>query len=122
ADKLPKVAVETPKLALHGEKRLRILDSRGDFEAVADDAGVGEQRGGLALAVAGDFFDAKAFECAAIVFAFRQHDGPAQSGLRTLECQQLEQSTILVQRHAPLDVVVGDIERLFGPRTTRGAL
>lgn len=88
---------------------------------VADDAGVGEQRDGPALAVTGDFFDVEAVEGAAIVFAFRQHDGPAQSGLRALERQQLEQRAIVMQRHAPLKVVVDDIERLYWPRTTRGA-
>ncbi|MNW65744.1 hypothetical protein D3C74_441540 [compost metagenome] len=42
-----------------------------------------------------------------------QHGIPAQSGLHTLQHQQLEQLPVIVQRLAPFFIVVGDIQRVF---------
>ena len=40
ADELPQVVIETSELFLHFEKGLRVGHGGGDFEAIADDAGV----------------------------------------------------------------------------------
>ena len=40
ADELPQVVIETSELFLHFEEGLRVGHGGGDFEAIADDAGV----------------------------------------------------------------------------------
>ena len=83
----------------------------------------------------GDRVGIEARERAAVALALVEDGAPAQSRLRAFEREQLEQRGVVVRRHAPLVVVVGDHERLgarplaprwFGhraaatPRRTRG--
>lgn len=53
-DEAPEVAVEGAELFLHGEEGARVADWRRRFQAVADDAGVGEEGGDFLRVVAGD--------------------------------------------------------------------
>ena len=50
----------------------------------------------------------------AVVLALAQDGEPAQPGLRAFENQKLEQRAVVVHRHAPLLVVIGEVERVVG--------
>ena len=114
-DEAPKVAVEGAELFLHGEEGFRVADGRSDFQAVADDTGVGEERSDFFGVVAGDFGGVEVVEGAAVVFAFGEDGGPAEAGLGTFERDEFEEGAVVVVRDAPLGVVVGDVERFGRP-------
>jgi hypothetical protein len=95
---------------LHGKEGLRIGNGRRHLEPVAHDAGVGQQRRLFARAVAGDQCRVEAVVHFAIVFALAQDGRPAQPGLGTLKDEELEPPVVVVYRHAPFGVVVGDVE------------
>ena len=59
------------------------------------------------LGEAGDLLRIEIGERLAIGFALPQHDEPAQPGLGTFEREKLELLAVVVDRHAPLFVVVG---------------
>ena len=77
-----------------------------DLEPVADDALVVKQAFDSLLGEAGDLLGIEVGERPAIGFALSQHDEPAQPGLGTFEREELELLAIVVDRHAPLLVVV----------------
>ena len=108
-DESPQVSVEAPVLALHVEEGARVGHGRLDLGAVADDAGVGEKSLAVAGRVARDLLGVEAVERLPVALAPAQDGGPAQSRLRALQDQQLEELALLVERHPPLLVVVRDV-------------
>src|SRR5881394_1312505 len=119
AEKTPEVSVETAELFPDREKRFRILDCRRNLQPVPHDPGVAEQPFHIARAVARDLFRAKSVERLAIVFPFLENRCPAQSGLCALEDQKLKQLSIVMNRHAPFLIVVGEVWFVNRPGTTR---
>ncbi len=94
-----------------------------DLGAVAHDAGVGHQALDLWLAVARDFFRRKTVEGAAEIFALAQDGDPRQSGLKAVEHELFVKRAVIIFRHAPFLVVIGEIERIvFRPRAAREAV
>ena len=61
-------------------------------------------------------------EGVAVALALAQDRDPGEAGLRALEAQQLEEGALVVQRDAPLLVVVGGVERIAagGPPAADG--
>jgi hypothetical protein len=119
ADKAPQVTVETAELFPNREKGVRILDRRRNLQSVAHDPGVAEQPFQIARAVAHDRFRAKTVERFTVVLAFIENRRPAQTGLRALEDQKLEELSVVMDRHAPFLIVVGDVGFGSRPGTTR---
>src|SRR5207247_2892190 len=101
------------------EERARVADRALDLEAVADDAGILQQT-----------FDARRIElgeCPVVIVALLEDRGPAESRLSALERQELEENAVVMHGHAPLAIVILDVERGAGPgaacrhaRTLRG--
>ena len=114
-DELPDVAVEGAEFFLDGEEGLGVGNGGGDFEAVADDAGIAKEFAGLAAAVAGDFAGVEMVEGGAIVFALVEDGFPAQAGLGALEDEEFEEEAVVVDGEAPFAVVVLDHEGGCGP-------
>src|SRR5437764_13879910 len=77
---------------------------------MAHDAGVCEQPPDVAVAEAGDTLEVEARECRAEVLALPQDREPRQPGLEALQAQLLEQSLLVVDREAPLGVVVRAVD------------
>jgi hypothetical protein len=123
ADEAPQIGVEAPVLALHLEERPRVPDARLHLEAVAHDAGVGEEPRALPRVEARDLRGIEAAVRAPIGLALAQHRDPREPRLRALEDQHLEETAVIVDRNAPLLVVIGDVERIVpGPAAAaRGA-
>ena len=119
--KAPEVTVETPHFFSERKKRLRILDRSGDLEPISHDPGVAQQPPHITRAVASDLLCAEPVERSLIVFPFLQNRDPAQPCLGAFEDQEFEEHPIIVQRHTPFVIVVGDGGLYRSPRTTRHA-
>ena len=120
-DETPDVAVEAAELLLHGQERAGVVDGRVDLQPIPDDPAVGQQALHLACTVAGHGLRIEAVECAAIALPPTKNRQPAQTRLRALEHQHLEEAPVIVQRHSPLLVVIRDVERVGrAPRAAGG--
>src|SRR5579859_2036130 len=115
-DKAPDVRVEAAKFLLRLQERTGVADGGSDLQAIADDAGVSEQLPHFLCPVAGHFFGIESVEYFLIALPFAQHGVPAQSRLRAFQSQHLKPSVVVVQRHAPLFVVIGNIPRFDAQR------
>ncbi len=90
-----------------------------DLGAIAHDAGVAHQPFDFGRPVARDFLRHKAVEGAAEIFALAQDGDPRQAGLKTVEHELFVERAVVVFRHAPFLIVIGDVERIvLGPRAT----
>ena len=88
-----------------------------DLHAVAHDAGVLHQPLDLLRRVARDLLRLEAVEGAAEVVALAQDGDPGQPGLEAVEHELFVERAVVVFRHAPFLVVIGDVERvLLRPR------
>jgi len=117
ADEPPDVAVKAAELTLNGQERAGIRDRRIDLEPVAHDARILHQPGALFPAEARDFVWIEAGKRLAVVFAFLEYRVPRQSRLRAFEDQEFEPQTVVMDRNAPLRVVVKDFAIIdVGPR------
>src|SRR5262249_39653832 len=87
--------------------------------AVADDADIVHQRVNFLGIVARDLLRLEVVEGAAEIVALAQDRDPGQPGLEAVENQLLIERAVIIFRHAPLGVVIGDVNRVFpGPGTT----
>ena len=115
-DKLPHKVAESLATGLKGQVGFGIADGGRHLQTVAHDAWVGEQLGDFAVVVARYFFCIKVVKRQAVVLTFLEHRGPRQAGLRALQVDQLKQSCVVAQGHAPLGVVVVAVEvKAFTP-------
>src|ERR1700688_953404 len=109
---LPNVAVEGALGSLDLKIRPGVGIERLDFESISDDAGIQQQAPALRVAVAGHLLRVENVECFAVGRALVQNGQPAQAGLRAFETQHLEELPVGMHGHSPLDVVIGDIQRV----------
>src|SRR5918993_2318212 len=114
-DESPEVGIEAAKLLLDGDVCTRISHRAFNLEPIANNPRVlqksldphwSEPRYPRRIEVE---------ECFAIRLALFQNGLPAQTGLRTFECQELEQRPVVVHRNAPLGVVIFNAERSSCP-------
>ena len=119
ADKTPEVSVETAELFPDREKRLRILDRCRNLQPVTHDPGVAEEPFHIARVVARDLLRVKSVERFAIILSFLENRSPAQPGLRAFKDQKLKQYSIVMNRHAPFLIVIGNVRFSSCPGTTR---
>src|SRR5207248_2427000 len=99
---------EAAELFLHGKEGFGVGDRRIDLEPVADDAGIGEELLHFSRVVAGDLVGVEVIKGVSIILALAEDRLPAQAGLGTFEDEELEELSIIVQRDAPLLVVVAN--------------
>src|ERR1700733_9687943 len=117
-EKLPDVSIEASEFLLNGQKCLSVLHRRANLEPVAYDSFIGQQRRNLRLVVARHLTRIESIECGAVSRPLLEDSDPAQAGLRSFQDQQLKQCAVIVQRHAPLGVVVSDREFIARPGAT----
>src|SRR2546426_1105678 len=109
----PDVPIETAVLLLHVEKPPRVSNGRFDFQAIANDARVSHQARDVGLAESRHFPHVEVFERLPEIVALAQDGNPAQPRLEALQCQQLEDLPIFMDRHAPLLVVILTVQRVL---------
>src|SRR5215470_269642 len=122
-EKIPEQAREAGSLLHHLEVGARGQDGTFDLQSIAHDAGILHQPLDLLRRIAGDLGGLEVVEGAAKIIALAQYRDPGQTGLEAIENELLVERTVVVFRHAPLLVVIGDIERvLLGPGTALEAV
>ena len=97
---------ETAVRCLQALDGARVLDGRVDFQAVADDAGVGEQAGNVGLVIGGDGGNIEVVIGAAQVVRLAQDGAPAQPRLIDFKDKALKQAVVVVNGEAVLVVVI----------------
>lgn len=112
---LPYILVECPEFFLGCEEGFGVGDGGGDFQAIANDTGIGHQFRGFRFGIARDFFWIKLVKGFAKIFTLLQHAIPTQASLHAFENKKFEELAIVVKRHAPLLVVIRDIKVVGRP-------
>src|SRR5262249_11282810 len=79
-----------------------------------DDVGVGQERADLGCSVGGDLPRVEAVESAPVARPLPEDRDPREPGLRALEAQELEEPPVVVERYAPLAVVVRAVKGISG--------
>src|SRR6266849_3045024 len=116
--KLPDVSGKAAELLLYREKSFCVADHGGDLQPVTHDAGICQQLIDFLLVVFCDDLRPKPVKGFAIVLALLQDRLPAQPRLRAFETKELKEPVIVMQRHAPLFIVIAHHDLALGPRTT----
>src|SRR5688572_5385852 len=107
---LPCVAIEAAELPLHIEECLRVRYRALDLAAVSDDSGIREDPIDPCRREARNGRRVEFGEDAPVVLPLLQDRRPAETRLGTFEREKLEQHAVIVDGHAPLGIVVGDVE------------
>ena len=109
------------RLLLDPQPGPRARDGALDLGAVADDPGIGHQPRHVGLREAGDPLRIEIREGVAKPFAAAQDGDPRQAGLEPVEDQLLVERAAVTLGHAPLGVVIGDVERVEAGPPAAGA-
>src|SRR5579864_110921 len=109
-DETPQVGIERAEFAPDAEKGAGVVDGGLDLQPVADDAGVAEQPPDVAGAEARYLCRVEPGKGAAVVFALLQDREPGETSLGAFQGQELEQPPVVMNRDAPLAVVVTDVQ------------
>lgn len=116
--KPPDIRIETAKFPLDFEKGARILNGRSNLQTIADDSFVGQQSRDLSVAVFRNFLRIELIKRTTILLSLSQDYLPAKPGLRTFKNQELKQLAIVVNRNAPLEIVIPNGQFAFRPSAT----
>ena len=111
-EEIPQQRGEARAFLHHLEPGARREHRALDLQPVAHDAGIVHQRSLLARVVARNFGRLEVVEGAAEVVALAQDGDPRQAGLEAVEHELLVERAVVVLRHAPFLVVIGDVERV----------
>jgi len=118
ADKIPEISIEGPELDLNRQEGLRVAHRAVDFEAVPNNAWIAEYTLDPGRCEPHHSRRVETNECLAVGLSLLEDRLPAQTSLRPLECEELKKNTIVMNRYAPLRIVVSDVERSSSPATT----
>src|SRR6185437_1936384 len=92
----------------------RIVDGGVDLEAVADDAGIGEEPFAVTLVEGGDLVDVEAGEGLGESLALPEDGEPGEPGLVDLQDQPLEQHAVVARGKPVLAGVIGPVQGVTG--------
>src|SRR5438445_192766 len=115
AHKTPDVGVEAFKLLLQPAESLRVLDRTGHLQSIAHDAGIFQEAFDARRSEASHAGRIEFSERFAIGFSLLENRFPTEAGLRSLQRQKLEVNPVVVNRDAPLPIVVRDHQRRSSP-------
>ena len=109
-DEVPDIVIEGAEFLPDLDKRPGVSDGGTDLEFVPDDGGVFQQAAYPALVIVRHFGEIEIIKCLPVGWAFFQHRNPAQSGLGAFQHQEFEQLPVVMQRRAPLLVVIATVK------------
>src|ERR1051325_11057728 len=110
---LPDEVLKATCLVLHDvEPDLSAPNSSANLCLAANDGLIAKQSRHVLLPITGDFLRLKVLERAAEVLPLAQDRYPGEARLESVKNEFLVKRAIVELRHAPLFVVIGDIERI----------
>src|SRR3954464_13321468 len=112
-DEVPEQTGESGPLLHHVEPGAAGAYRALDLHAIAHDAGVAHQPLDLLRSVARDLLRCEAIEGTAEILALTQDRDPGEPGLEAVEHKLLVERAVVVFRHAPFIVVIGDVDRIL---------
>src|SRR6266700_2236127 len=121
-DESPDIIIKTSEFFLDRQKSPGVLNRSRDLQTVANNAFVLKQPGNFPLVVFRDSCRIEFIKSAAVVFTLSQDRLPTQSRLRAFQNQEFKQRPIVVDRDAPLTIVVGNGQIRFRPVTATNFL
>ena len=104
--KSSEIGIETALLFLKVENGAGIAAGAVDFQPVADDSFILAKRLKLCNSHCGSQMHVKVVKSRLAAGALPEHHVPAEPGLRTPKREHLEKMPVVMDRHAPLGVVV----------------
>ena len=102
----PEIRIEAALLVLNVEDGAGIAAGAVDFQPVADDSFILAKRLKLCNSHCGSQMHVKVVKGRLAAGALPEHHVPAEPGLRTPKREHLEKMPVVMDRHAPLGVVV----------------
>src|SRR5579864_2220945 len=111
----PNILVKRAELSLHCQEHSRILDGSLDLQPVANDPRIRQQALSLFLAIFGNDGRIEFVKGYPVVLALLQNCFPTQTRLRSFEDQELEQKPVVVDWHAPLVIVILNVQIALRP-------
>src|SRR6516165_10253990 len=115
ANELPEISVEAAEFVLHSQHGTGVLHGGIDLQAIANNAGVGEKLPHLALSIPRDCRSIKVVKGSPVVVPLLENSLPAQACLGAFQDEELEEPSVVMDRNAPLLVVVEDHKVTLGP-------
>ena len=119
-DEVPDVVIERAEFLPDPDKCPGVSDGGTDLEFVPDDGGVFQQAAYPALVIFRHFGEIEIIKRQSVGRPFFQHRNPAQPGLRAFQHQEFKQLPVVMQRYAPLLVVIAPVAYVIpqGPAAT----
>ena len=112
-DEGPEPAREAAVLRGERQERTSVGHDGRELAAMADEARVPHPNLDLHRPEARNLPRVEVGEDPSVTLALTEHRDPSQAGLRALEDQLLEQQPVIVDRHAPLVVMIRHVERVI---------
>jgi len=120
AGETPQIRIQRTKFLLDLKHAVGVVDDGIDFCPVAHNASVGEQLLHFLNAIAGNHIDLKIVKSLPEVFPFTQDGVPAQTSLHPIQRQEFKQPLIIVERHAPLFIMIAGEQDIVEVPNTAG--
>src|SRR5690242_14510884 len=111
-DEAPEKGTELAFFLLELKERARVADGRHHLLAIPDDARILQELPDLTAVVAGHAIRVEPVERLEKARAFVEDHAPREPGLEAIQDELREEVAIVVERHAPLFVVVGEHQRV----------
>src|SRR6185312_14984425 len=118
-DESPDILVKAAEVFLDSKKRTRVCKSGFDLQPIADNSRIRQQPGDRLLVKASDLCGIELRECSPVSIPFLEDGVPTEAGLGAFQNKELEKPVVVVNRHAPLVIVVADRELVAGPGAAR---
>ena len=106
-NKLPDIFIETAVLLLNCQEGFSVGNGGRNFETVADNARIIHQTFEFAFIESGDLNRVELGEGFAEVFPFVEDSRPGEARLKAIENDELEKLLVVMERSAPLAIVIG---------------
>ena len=116
----PEVGAEAAELFLDFQHDVRVFNGGVDLELVPDDAFVLKELVDFFGSVVGDLFDVEIVKCYPVGGSAFEDCLPAEACLCAFEDEEFEQVAVVVDRHAPLFIVVRLVDGAAGAEAPYG--
>src|SRR5205807_4043497 len=118
ADELPDIVVESAELLLHSKKSLGVPGRGLNLETIPNDAGIVQKFSNFSAVISRYHRRVELRKGGPKVFPLCQDRLPAQARLRSFQDEKLKKHLIIMLRHAPFPIVIGNGQWTSCPRTT----